>query len=359
MRSLILITLVCCSFISARAQLTRGAMLWQGGIQLESQTGNGALVFTLSPEVHYFLSDRFTVGGRFTLGSTFEDGVQLLVVEPELRYYFNSQTPASNFFTFLQPEFFFPIDEELGAENQFRLFWGGGWQARLTPNVALESKLSVVYNNNNPRQVSDGFFRNPAFQLETGLMVLLNAYEENPARPAIARGVWMIGGSNLRVSYQSKDFFRLFNFSVSPRAGYFFSDHFAAGLGLPFSFSQSLNENFGNFFFDRITTQVIGLAPFFRYYPGRLGYQIHPFLDLQGSYLLTRHHDLSSAFPTDIPRHRYQFQISGGINYFLSPTAALETAAFLNWDANTDNTRLGIQLGFQFFLAPQPVDLGY
>ena len=350
MRSLLLIPLMIGAFLSAQAQISRGAMLWSGGLQLDSQTGPGTLGFTLSPEAHYFFSDHFTIGGRFTLGSTFEKGVQLLVVDPQIRYYFNSQRPNSNFFAFLHPEFFFPIDEEFGQENRVRLFLGGGWQLRLTPNVALETKLSAIYNNRALQSAGSSFFSNTSYQLESGLLLFLNAYEESPFSPQIGKGSWMVGGSNLQANFQSNEMFRQFNLSITPRIAYFLSDQLLAGLGLPFAYNLTAMES-GSFFDRRLYSQITGFAPFFRYYPGQWSPRVFPYLEVEGTYLLSRIHDRTSPFAEEIPRHRYYLNISGGINYFLTPTVALETAAFFNYDTHMDDTRLGIQLGFQFYLS--------
>lgn len=349
MRSLILLILLCTGLSFTHAQITRSSMLWSGGLRLESQTGPGILGFTLSPETHYFLSDRFTLGGRFSLGSTFEKGVQLLILDPQVRFYFNPEHPQHNIFAFVHSEFFFPIDEELGQENHTRLFAGGGWQARLNPNVTLETKLSAIYNDQALMSANESFFARPAFQLETGLLFFLNAYEDTPVRPAIGRGSWMIGGSNLQAGYRSNDFSRQFNIGITPRVGYFITDNWLAGAGFPFSHSEfRTRSNFSGVFLDKVSTNITGIAPFLRYYTGLLGTQVHPYFEAQATFLRIRQHQFDPF--NELPPRSTQVQFSGGIDYFLTPSAALEASAFLLLDRDNDTTRLGLQLGFQFFL---------
>ncbi|PHN01328.1 hypothetical protein [Flavilitoribacter nigricans] len=349
MRSLFTLVLVIAFFTSARAQLSRGAMLWSGGMELASQSNPNLLRFSLFPEAHYFLTDHFTVGGRFNLGATFEKGVQLLIVDPQIRFYFPSRNDRSNFFAFTHSELFFPVDEELGLDNQVRLFLGGGWQARLNPNVALETKLFAIYQEN-PGNPEAPFFSRPTFGLETGLLLFLNAYEEPNFQSRIGKGSWLIGGNNLKVNYLADGLNRQFSFSMTPRIGYFFSDMFMAGIGLPFDYQfTEIGVSFG--FTDRIQSQIVGLSPFFRFYPKMSNSRVRPFLNAEVNYLRTRLDDRINFGLNFVPRNRYNFTLSGGINHFLTPTTALEAAAFYNWDASQDITRGGIQLGFQFFLA--------
>ena len=337
--------------MSVQAQLPRGSAFWSGGLRLNSQTGPGTLGLSLSPEAHFFVSNHFTLGGRFSLGSTFERGVQVLIFDPEARYYIKSSKPHSHFFVFARPEFFFPIDEELGEENRTQLSFGGGWNIFLNRAVALENRLFMTYKNQ-ALATAGSFASYPSFHLESRLILFMNAYQPLSFQPGIGKGSLMIGGANLAMSHQSNTLFKQFNLSITPRAGYFFSDQFVVGIGLPFSYTKR-DDNGRSPLSGHLFSQVIGVAPFVRWYPGKWSELVRPFLDLEGTYLRTRFHGHQFTSPpsAEIPRHRHFLHFGGGINYFLSRTAALEAGLFFDWDGYNDVTQLGIQLGFQFFIA--------
>lgn len=352
MRSLLMIAVICGLTLSVQAQLPRGSSFWNGGVRLNAQTGPGMVGFSLSPEAHFLVSNHFTLGGSFSLGSTFERGVQILLFNPEARYYIPSSNPHSHFFLFARPEFFFPIDVEFGAENRTQLSAGGGWNIFLSPSVAVENRLFTTFKNA-PLSRASSFLSNPSFRLESRLILFMSDYRESSFQPGIGKGSLMIGGSNLAIGYESNALFEQFNLSVTPRAGYFLSEQFVAGLGLPFTFNQGFFWDNPPFFRDRVYTNTIGIAPFIRWYPGKWSEIVRPFLDIEGTYLLTRFQDLRFSNPPIVqpPRHRYFLHLGGGINYFLSRTAALEAGLFFDLDTYNDVSQMGIQLGFQFFIA--------
>lgn len=347
MRSLvILLTTVTLSLTGLSGQHSKGSLLLSGNFQLEPQAGPGIMGINFSPTLHYFLNDHLTLGGSISLGATFEKGVQLLVLDPEGRYYFHASRSRNSGFLFVQPQLFFPYDEEFGQENHVSLLVGGGLQTLLTPNVALENKLSVLYNDRLSR--GSTFLSSPSFIIQTGILLYLDYVDKWDVRPGVGRGSWMIGGTNAAMSYRSNRQFRQFALNLLPRAGYFLTDKFVVGLGLPFHFSFLDFKGVTSIF--RAQSNYLGLAPFIRFFPGQWGSRALPFVDLDLTYLRNRVDDSSSSHLFGTPRHTYRVNFNAGIDYFITSTAALEAGLFFSWLDHMEETRMGIRVGFQFFL---------
>ncbi len=154
------------------------------------------------------------------------------------------------------------------------------------------------------------------------------------ASAQIQKGTWMIGGdisTGLNFSEQETDFDFLLNVGTPPTA-YFLSDRFALGGNL--FFASIANEGFGT---------AYGIGPLLRYYFKPGANQLKWFSELNT--LLLAGSNVNTTF---------QIAISGGFNYFLNSSVALETKLGINMLYNDEPSFIiPLQAGLQFFLSPE------
>lgn len=146
------------------------------------------------------------------------------------------------------------------------------------------------------------------------------------------KGTWLLGGSAGFSSGKSSGSSSTTTVNISPDAGYFFADNFAAGLNLGFQ-SQSNGGTATNF----------NVGPFARYYFLPLG--DHAKLFGQGAF----------GFGTFKPSsgssiNSTMWEIKAGPSFFLNESVALETALFYNSDkvkSSSAYNTFGLSVGFQ------------
>jgi hypothetical protein len=157
-------------------------------------------------------------------------------------------------------------------------------------------------------------------------------------------GGWLIGGNlNLNTAKNNTVI------GVTPSAGYFFADNFAAGANISLDYSKyevSTGEG-------RSTT--FGVGPFARYYFGSSN--TRPLI--HGSWNFISEKDKSTVFnprtETTITRNGSQFFIGGGLAGFINRNVALEALAGYNHfkyrHAGEGSGGFLLRVGFQVYLS--------
>lgn len=343
----------CCMFMLiwpmlAQAQFTRGTFYYSGyGInsvpgfanglaELSLNTGNdnGLLGLAIAPEFGLFVSDRWLLGSRLTIGSFIlsgETGLGSFSLSPFARYYFNPQ--ASNNHFFANAQFDLSISPTTMGANL-----GLGITHFLAPGLGWDTYLAL---------------QRPDFEIERnlrlGLSSRLNIYlnkdlrtNRREALSGIQRGSVIIGGTNGGFSFgiQSarEGASNISIFDVAPNLFYLFTDHLAVGTRLNLIISG--NDNFN------ITTY--GLTPQVRYYFTKAQ---HRLWFIGSAYQFAR--SKGTVAGQDFEGNSTSLSFGGGLNSFLTPHLALELAPNLNYNFERNTTRIGIDLGIQFFLHPK------
>lgn len=364
-RLLLLFSLSFFYAITLSGQLQKGATIQFGAAEASYRT-QGAVtsaadnVSTFDSYVSYgwlyFLTDHWAVGGGLgaaAVSNLRSGGGGLL---PAARYYFNPEASSLHWFAATSANFEFTFGSQTEVNlNQWNL--GGGFNHFLNENVLLEVGANLSFG-----QTRGGFFRHPAYNLGAGLQVYLSPEgreQKKSALPDIGRGSLLIGLSEAGLSYQPMDGDRIFNFSLRPTVGYFLTDRWAAGAGLTVSASQlRFNSNNDNFLFES-SALSLGLNAFTRYYVGSPERRLRPFLlaELGVLHVNTRYEQPNQNTDFKGANTWLTGRTGVGANLFLAPRVALEGALTYslgkghNWDGSTfTNNRLGLDLGFQFFL---------
>jgi Outer membrane protein beta-barrel domain len=134
---------------------------------------------------------------------------------------------------------------------------------------------------------------------------------------------------------------------LSPSAGYFFTDDFAAGANITLSYSK-YGEGSGVF-----KSTSFGVGPFIRYYAGSTG--VRPFLQGDGNFTsIKTKANGSSSTSTGIT-----YFVGPGAAFFLNRNVALEALAGYSHAAyKNQNGRGGFafRIGFQVYLSKAEVE---
>jgi hypothetical protein len=113
----------------ANAQTEKGTYLLGGGAQF--LTTDGSSIFSLSPNVGYFVANKWALGARASLATG--DGFSSWNIGPFTRYYFGGKENAS---------FFGQLGANIGggknSDTEFGLGVGAGYAVFLNESVALE-----------------------------------------------------------------------------------------------------------------------------------------------------------------------------------------------------------------------------
>jgi hypothetical protein len=163
-------------------------------------------------------------------------------------------------------------------------------------------------------------------------------------RAQLSRNSWMIGGS-LGFTSTSESGETITQFNIIPRAGYFFMDRLAAGLGVHATFDQthvpyvSSLENYND--------KDYGLGPFVRYYFLPVQKAVNVVMEVSDEYSWI-------TAPYQLSAHSNTFGFAAGPTFFLTPSVALEWTVGYAWsrgggsavptDAQTFNTTIGLQV---------------
>lgn len=331
-----------------QAQLTRGTFYSSGygsnnipgfanglaELSLNAGNDNDLLGLAIAPEFGLFVSDRWLLGSRLTIGSftlVGSTGVGGFSLSPFARYYFNPQ--ASNNHFFANAQFNLSLSPGTVGANL-----GLGLTHFLAPGLGWDTYLAL--------QRSDFEIDK---DLRVGLSSRLNIYlnkdlrtNRREALAGIQRGSVMIGGTNGGFSFgiQSarEGTSNISTFDIAPNLLYFFTDHLAVGTRLNLAFNG--NDNFD------VTT--FGLAPQARYYFAKAQHQMW---FISSAYEFAR--STGKLAEQDFEVNSTSLSFGGGLNSFLTPHLALELAPNLNYNFESKATRIGVDLGVQFFLHPK------
>lgn len=152
------------------------------------------------------------------------------------------------------------------------------------------------------------------------------------ANAQTGKGTWMLGGSAGFSSGKYSGGSSTTNVNISPNAGYFFADNFAAGALLSFA-SMSNGGTQTNF----------GIAPFARYYFLPLGEHAKLFGQAAFGFGSEKSPNTSSQSST-------MWEIKAGPAFFLNENIALETTLYYNSDkvkSTPAYNTFGLSVGFQ------------
>lgn len=146
------------------------------------------------------------------------------------------------------------------------------------------------------------------------------------------KGDFLVGGSfGFRTNKNNS------NFNLSPNAGYFFADNFAAGANVTLDFSKKGD----------VRTNEVGIGPFVRYYLGKT--TVRPFL--VSSFGFTSQSDKTAN--TKIKSRGTYFLAGLGYAAFISEDVAVEGIAAYNYthfkNASSFNG-FSLNFGFQVYI---------
>lgn len=363
---LITISLLLLASLSVHAQLQKGVQYFNssarnfgvppnyltnigdlGEASLFLSPNSNVLSISLAPEYGAFVSDHLLVGGGFLMGyqSDFEDGFTVLALAPFARYYFNPTADNTHFFgqlgfdvfgTLFSGEFNYNIGGDLSVGLTHRL--GGG--------VAMDAFLAV--RDDDLRGLVDAPLRIYA-GAGLGIYLQQDQWAGRKTAPAgFKAGSWMIGGSASRINWEPVEDGDL-SFFISPNAYYFVGDYLAVGVGVGFDFTR-LRFAGGQ---QRYTNTDITLNPQVRFYLSETGSRQQWFI-AGGAGFQFEENRFQSDFPVGFPEaesiRRYQLGLGVGLNTFLTPNVAFELGPNLRYFSETDNYRLGFDIGLQYFI---------
>lgn len=157
------------------------------------------------------------------------------------------------------------------------------------------------------------------------------------AQAQVEKGDWLVGGSiNINTSSNT-------TVSITPSAGYFFLNRFAAGGIFNVSYEKTSD----------LKSTIIGIGPFARYYFGKGN--LKPFL---ASELLFGSTKYQYPGENSFTRNGHNFFLGGGLAAFVNEHVAIETqAGYTNtkYSGNPSDNGLAIRIGFQIYLAPRGI----
>ncbi|MDX2069159.1 MAG: hypothetical protein SFV55_12115 [Haliscomenobacter sp.] len=303
-------------------------------LSLTTGNGDGLLRLAIAPEFGLFVSDRWLLGSRLTIGSFIlsgETGAGSFSFSPFARYYFNPQARNNHFFANAQ------LDLSL-SPGAVGANLGLGLTHFLAPGLGWDTYLALQRSNFEIEQ-------NLRMGLFSQLNIYLNKDQRSNRREALSgiqRGSIMIGGTNGGFSFglQSarEGTSNVSAFDVAPNLLYFFTDQLAVGTRL----NLIINGN------DYFNATTFGLAPQVRYYFAKAQHQLW---FIGSAYEFAR--STGKVAEQNFEVNTSSLSFGGGLNSFLTSHLALELAPNLNYNFERNTTRLGIDLGVQFFLHPR------
>lgn len=164
----------------------------------------------------------------------------------------------------------------------------------------------------------------------------------------LTKGNWLVGGNG---SFSSASYsntiaasYTQTNLQISPTAGYFFSDKFAAGLRPGYAYTKtSITGNSNDY-----SLNTLSIGPFVRYYFLQLENRLNIFSELNYQYVTSKTKDNPST-----SYNAYSI-LAGPVIYFnqsvgLEFTVGYSTAKFSS-DASSKNSTLQFGIGLQVHL---------
>lgn len=326
------------------AQIAKRNLIIEGGASLQfinSKTdgigGSGSIsetVFIATPKVTYFISDRLAAGGGLIIGSLVGSGSNF-GINGNARFYLSNNDFSAWF-----------IKAELdylsgGGFNQFSAAAGLGWDIFLSPNVALESSMTVGFTDSNDFITSS----NTQFLLGIGLKFFFDRLpEELPENrnAIIKKGNRFMGITSGSILLNRRNNTTITSINLAPQFGKFISDRLLFG-----SLVNLSNLSSGGF--NRFGVEA---TPFLRYYLNPAGKKMVPFGEIGGG--------ISFNYVNgDIIQNGNQTQTSPvvlagiGVDYFIRSNVAVEIKANYRYTKIADfieQNNFGVSIGFNFFM---------
>lgn len=344
---LFLVSFIC---TTVHAQLQKGTLFLSenspevnlGAIGLNSGSlGNlnfldGLTIYSASPSLGYFVSDRLMLEGSLFLTGIRNDGegVNIYGAGAGGRFYINPKNPKNNFFVEAQYNFFgISIDGESARQSSYGAGIGSTWF--LAPGVSFDTRLLFAgpFSNDNLLSTTE------VLSLGTGLNFYLNPTMKSGRKtvvPALQKGKWMIGSSSgdINLSFDPNNF----SLSLLPSIGYFVTDQFVTGAKVGINFERTEDFTGGT-----TTSTLLSFAPLARYYVGE-NTRLRWFM---GGSLGLAYAAIKSDFG-DVDDTTFNINVNGGLNLFLTPNFALEVGPFLATDF--DGLFGGLNVGFNYFV---------
>ncbi len=336
----------CLAFFTTtvHAQLKKGTLLLGGDpITTEFTGGLGSLgivseaaLYSFSPRLGYFVSDRFMLQGGLGITGLSADGegFNIFTAGVGARFYLNPTHPKNNFFLEAQPNWTsVSFLGESFSEFGYNIGVGSTWF--LAPGASFDTRLS--FSSLFPDEDNSSETRN--LTLSTGLNFYLNPEMKAGSKstvPALQKGKWMIGGSsgNFGLSFNPD----AVDITLLPNVGYFAGDRFVVGAKLGVSY-QRVEGTSG----EDAKISVFTLAPTARYYFGQ-NTRLRWFA---GSSLALNYTSLDDG-TFEVSDNSLNWGLNGGFNLFLTPNFAWELGPYLN--VNSDDVFGGIGVGFNYFV---------
>jgi len=307
------------------AQIAKRNLIIEGGASLQlvnTQTeGFGGdlseteFFFVATPRVTYFITDRFAAGGGF-IGRLVEAASNSFGINGNARFYLSTQ-PSSAWYA------------------------GLGWDIFLSPNVALESTMTIGFSESN--EFLGG--SNTQFLIGTGLKFFFDRLpEELPENRniIIQKGNSFLGLTSGFINLSRRNNVTNSSVNLSPQFGKFVSDRILLG-----SLFNLTNQSGGGFNFFNIDA-----TPFIRYYLNPAGKKFVPFGELGGgiSFVFINSEFLPNG---NITETNPIFFANIGFDYFIRSNVAIEIKANYIFTQQNDffkQNAFGINVGFNFFI---------
>jgi uncharacterized protein YaiE (UPF0345 family) len=148
------------------------------------------------------------------------------------------------------------------------------------------------------------------------------------------KGDWMVGGDMIINTTSGNS-----QFTLQPKAGYFFANNFAAGAEFLLGFAKS----------DQTKSSAVGVGPFARYYFNISNDHFKPLVE--GSFGVQTQTDKGPNYKDSYTVSN--FFVGGGAAYFINNNVALEALAGYN-NSKVENTPASggfkFRIGFQVHL---------
>lgn len=149
------------------------------------------------------------------------------------------------------------------------------------------------------------------------------------------KGDWLVGGTLGFTTTKGNS-----NFNLSPSAGYFFADNFAAGANVDLKFGK-LGD---------VKSTEFGIGPFARYYFGKGN--LRPFATAAIDYLTNSSKNTTTNFSSSIDG--FGWFLGAGGAAFLNQSVALEGIVGFDskkYSGASANTGFLLKIGFQVYIS--------
>jgi len=252
----------------------------------------------------YFAANNFSVGADLTFAyvkTGFGDGTEIYL-SPEFRYFIKSPffISAAGNMSYVDDEFEFNS-----------ISFSAGYSFFPSPDWAIEPRLS--YTDLLDEEVTfrgEGFMFDVGFRYYPGRM----AGDSSRVESALRKGNLLLGGSG-RFDFGQEEYTLL---QLSPRAGYFVSDHWVLGGGLNYIY-QKLNFSPGGPGIESTSNQILFGNVFSRYY-----FYKGLFAELEGGLMLFNTLKTGGEEPEVWNPSAWYYNARLGYSWFISPSLALE-----------------------------------